>query len=112
MRLSSYTIASKCADISDIDSGILELRRILDNAASRSKLPGYVFARYDKLCLKKERLSRYWYLDNWWGQKRYFKSIRAAQLAAKDETGIAVTLYDSKKPGWSKTLVCSGYTPS
>lgn len=109
IKLSNYTIAAKCSDVSDIDKGLQEIRSILDSV---SNPPAYVRMRYAKLFSKKEKLTRFHYRDNWHGTLRHFKSISAAIDAAKHETGEFVVLYDRLNKDFSKTLKCSGYTPA
>lgn len=109
MILSNYTIAKNCTDVSDVDMGIVEIRKAIK---AGTKTPSWVYQRYEKLCKKREKLTKYWFLDNWWGNKKYFPSISMAKEAASKETGQIVYLRQTDNPDFIMPLKCSGHTPN
>lgn len=56
-KLSAYTIASNCTDISDIDSGINELKQYFSACEKDKKKPSNTaHVRLSKLSLKRDKL--------------------------------------------------------
>lgn len=55
-KLSVYTIASKCSDISDINSGIDELKKYFDDCYKENKKPtDTAYIRYSNLVIKRNK---------------------------------------------------------
>jgi len=55
--------------------------------------------------------SKYWYRDNWVGNKKEFETLPQAKQSARNETGVSVAIYNQKGQ-----LVCiapaSCFTPA
>lgn len=58
-KLSAYTIASNCTDISDIDAGINELKQYFNACEKENKKPSNTaYVRLSKLSLKRDKLQK------------------------------------------------------
>lgn len=55
---------------------------------------------------------KYFFVDNWDGNIRYFNTLRDAKKAAKLSTGVCVTIIETKKTNKGINVVCSGWIPS
>ena len=56
-KLSAYTIANNCTDISDIDSGIRELKQYFVACEKEGKQPSNTaYIRFSKLAIKRDKL--------------------------------------------------------
>lgn len=66
-------------------------------------------------CIHQGFKKKYWYTDNWYGERKEFKTLKAAKEAAKQETGNSVTIYTNFPYGRGSEIVCfakaSGFTP-
>ena len=57
-KLSAYTIAANCSDLSDVNAGIDELRKYFYACENANKKPTYTaLIRYSKLHMKKDKLT-------------------------------------------------------
>lgn len=59
---------------------------------------------------------RFYFFENWNGKKQSFDTLPQARKAAKNETGISVTIYDSRKKFPESNIVefapASNYCPA
>ncbi len=56
MKLSAYTIASNCSDLSDVNSGIKELQKYFSDCEKANKKPtDRAYIRLAKLAAKKDK---------------------------------------------------------
>ena len=66
-------------------------------------------------CIHKYFKKKYWYTDNWYGDRKEFNTLKAAKKAAWQETGNSVAIYTNFPYGRGTRIVCfapaSGFTP-
>lgn len=66
-------------------------------------------------CIHKSFKKKYWYTDNWYGNRKEFNTLKAAKKAAGQETGNSVAIYTNYPFGRGSRIVCfapaSGITP-
>ena len=55
---------------------------------------------------------KFWYRDNWCGNKKEFSTLRAAKTAAQKEDGLSITIFRSKDGGIAEIVKANGYTYS
>lgn len=68
-----------------------------------------------KKCIDKSFRKKYWFQDNWYGNRHEFKTLKSAKEAAKKETGVSVTIYTNFPYGRTSEIACfadaSEFTP-
>lgn len=59
MKLSKYTIAKNCSDLSDVRTGLNEIRKYLDDCYDKKIIPKpTAYIRYNELFKKRDKLMK------------------------------------------------------